>query len=181
MVADLSYTLTPPVEWWCLLQRWKRCQNEKENWRIVPAIRRLDTSAKIQFIIIIVGCRTLFQVTLKCLQNPIGEGSKDFSTLNMFFIIVLFFLRNVYKSAGCCSTQLAQCRYQLLLIQLCFHWWLTLLIFISSEKKPTTDSQHSAPFVDCFMDFFPHNCKEFHQSPWANTSFSFLRKKIRRE
>ena len=46
MVAVLIHTLTPPVERWCFRQRWKRCQNEKGNWRVVPAIRRLDTSAK---------------------------------------------------------------------------------------------------------------------------------------
>ena len=48
MVAVLTHTLTltPPVGRWCICQCWKQCQNEKENWRIVPAIRCLDTSAK---------------------------------------------------------------------------------------------------------------------------------------
>ena len=171
MVADLSYTLTPPVERWCLRQRWKRCQNEKENWRIVPAIRRLDTSVKKQFTIIIVSCGTLFRVTLECLQNPVGEGTKDFSNLKMFSLSFLFFLRNVYKSAGCCSTQMAQCCYQLMLIQRRFHWLLTMRIFIANEKKSTAHNQHSTPFVDCLTDFFSHTCKQFHSSPWANTSF----------
>ena len=44
MVADLTYTLIPPVERWCLRQRWKEYQNDKENWRIAPAIRCIETS-----------------------------------------------------------------------------------------------------------------------------------------
>ena len=72
-----------------------------------------------------------------------------------------------------------QCHYQLMLIPLCFHWLLTRLIFITNEKKPTADSQHSAPFFDYFMDFFSHKCKLCHKSPWANTFFSFRRKKER--
>ena len=91
-----------------------------------------------------------------------GEGSEDFSTLKMFFIIVLiFFLRNVYKSAGCCSTQMAPCRYQLMLIQLCFRWLLTMRIFIANEKKLTAHSQHSAPFADCLTDFSPTHASSF--------------------
>ena len=46
---------------------------------------------QIQFSIIIVGRRNLSQVTLKYLRNPVGEGTKDFSTVQMFFIIVLIF------------------------------------------------------------------------------------------
>ena len=80
------------------------------------------------------------------------------------------------KDAGRCSTQMAQCRYLLMLIQRSFHWLLTMLVFIANEKKSTAHSQHSAPFVDCLMDFFPHKCKQFHKSPCANTSFCVLKK-----
>ena len=39
------------------------------------------------------------------------------------------------KWAGYCNTYVPQCRYQLMLIQVCFHELLTVLIFLSKEKK----------------------------------------------
>ena len=81
------------------------------------------------------------------------------------------------KWAVYCSTQMAQCHYWLMLIQLCFHWLLTVVVFISNEKKATADSQHCALFVDCLTDFFTHKCKLSHQSSWANIYFSFDEKR----
>ena len=111
MVVVLTHTLTPPVERWCLRQRWKRCHNEKENWRIVPAIRYIDTPANTQFNYIIFGYRASFQLTLKYLRNPVSEGTKDVSTLEMCSLIVLSFYSEIsMERAGRRSTQMAQCR-----------------------------------------------------------------------
>ena len=81
----------------------------------------------------------------------------------------------MYKSAGCCSTQMAQYRYQLMLIQLCFHWLLTMLVFIADEKKPTAHSQHSAPFADCLTDFSPTHASSFILTPSPSISSRFAR------
>ena len=81
----------------------------------------------------------------------------------------------MYKSAGCCSTQMAQYRYQLMLIQLCFHWLLTILVFIADEKKPTAHSQHSAPFADCLTDVFPTHASSFILTPSPSISSRFAR------
>ena len=47
----------------------------------------------------IVGRSVSFHLTLKCLQTPVGAGSKDFSTLKMIFIFVLvLFARECLKN-----------------------------------------------------------------------------------
>ena len=64
-----------------------------------------------------------------------------------------------------------------MLIQRSFHWLLTLRIFIANEKKPTDDSQHGAPFVDCLLDFFPTNASCFIRVLEQTHHFPFYKRK----
>ena len=108
-----------------------------------------------------------------------GEVIEDFSTLKRCFIIVLICfarecLKNGLDSVAPSPSMPLSSNVDLALLSLIID---CVGFYGEREKKPTADSQHSAPFVDCFMDFFLINASSFitvleqtHLSPFTEKS-----------
>ena len=73
------------VPTWSLKRR-SELKRELKDRAIDYILRKVS---RIELNIIIVGRRVAIYITLKCPQNSVREGSEDFSTLKMCFIIVL--------------------------------------------------------------------------------------------
>ncbi len=88
---------------------------------------------------IVLGCRVQFYIALKCLQNPAVEGWQDFSSLKMFFILILIY----YFAQECPKNVLFTIapKWHIFMINQCWfsfaspEYWLCWLL-LQARKRP---------------------------------------------